>query len=96
MVGEEYRVADIVIAECVIDVLVFLSLVFHHLYYANVFYHHAKAVLPDDLGDLLRDFDLRRVLVIALIGIYPVGVLAGRFFTKIESNSSDVFPGIGP
>ena len=96
MMGEEHRAAGIVTAECVIDVLVFPSLVFHHLHYANVFYYHAEAVLLDDLGDLLRDFDLRRVLVIALIGMHPVGVLVGRFFAKIESNSSDVFSGIGP
>ena len=95
IVGEEYRVASIVTAEYVIDILVFPLLVFHHLHYANVFYYHAKAVLLDDLGDLLRDFDLRRVLVIVLIGMYPVGVLAGRFFAKIESNSLDVFSGIG-
>ena len=95
MIGEEYRAVGIVIAEYVIDILVLLPLVFYYLNYANVFYHHAKAILLDDLGDLLWDFDLRRVLVIALMGIYPVGVLASCFFVKVESNSSDVFSGIG-
>ena len=95
VVGEEYRAVGIVAAEYVVDILVFPSLVFYHFNYANVFYHHAEAVLPDDLGDLLWDFNLRRVLVITLIGIHSVGVLTGRFPTEVESNSSDVFSGIG-
>ena len=53
MMGEEYQVVSIVIAECVIDILMFLSLVFYHLNYANVFYYHIKTILLDDLGDLL-------------------------------------------
>ena len=93
--SEEYRVVGIVIAKCVIDILVFPSLVFHYLNYTNVFYYHAKAVLPDDLGDLLWDFDLYRVLVIALIGIYLVGVLVDYFFVKVKSNSLDIFSRIG-
>ena len=51
--SEEYRAVSIIIAEYIIDILVFLSLVFHHLNYANIFYYYAKAVLPDNLDDLL-------------------------------------------
>ena len=91
IIDKEYRVVSIVTTEYIIDILVFPSFVFHYLNYANMFYYHAKAVLPDNLGDLLWDLDLRRVLVIALIGIYLVGVLAGCFFIKVESNSSDIF-----
>ena len=94
MVGEEYRAVGIVVAECVVDILVFLLLVFYYFNYANVFYHYAEAVLPDNLGDLLWDLNLCRVLVIALIGMYLVGVLIGRFSAKVESNSSDVFSGV--
>ena len=53
MVGEEYRAVSIVITECVIDILVFLSFVFHYLNYTNIFYYHAKTILPDNLDDLL-------------------------------------------
>ena len=53
MVGKEYRVVSIVIAKYIIDILVFLSLVPHHFNYTNVFYHHTKAVLLDNLDDLL-------------------------------------------
>ena len=95
MVSEEYRAVDIVVFESFVDMFVLFSFVFHHLNYANVFYYYAKAILPDDLGDLLWDFDLHRVLVIALMGMHSVGVLVGCFFTKVESNSSDVFSGIG-
>ena len=51
--GKEYRVVSIVIAEYIIDILVFLLLVFHYLNYVNVFYYYAKAILLDNLGDLL-------------------------------------------
>ena len=53
MIGEEYRVVGIVIAEYVIDILMFLLLVFHYLNYTNVFYYYIKAILLDNLGDLL-------------------------------------------
>ena len=95
IVSKEYRAVSIVASESFVDIFVLSSFVFHHLNYTNVFHHHAKAILPDDLGDLLWDFDLRRVLVIALMGIHPVGVLTDCFFAKVESNSSDVFSGIG-
>ena len=51
--GKEYRVVSIVIVEYVIDILVFLLLVFYHLNYANVFYYHAKTILLDNLDNLL-------------------------------------------
>ena len=51
--GEEYQVVSIVIAKYIIDILVFLSLVFHYLNYINVFYYYAKTILLDNLGDLL-------------------------------------------
>ena len=51
--GKEYRVVGIVIAEYIIDILMFLSLVFYYLNYANIFYYYVKAILPDNLGDLL-------------------------------------------
>ena len=94
VVGEEHWAVGIVVAECVVDVLVFPPLVFYHFNYANVFYYYAEAVLSDNLGDLLWDLNLCRVLVIVLMGMYPVGVLAGRFSAKVESNSSDVFSGV--
>ena len=96
MVSEEYRVVGIVVSKSFVDMLVLFSFVFHHFNYANVFHYHAKTILLDDLGDLFWDFDLRRVLVIALMGIHLVGVLADYFFAKVESNSSDVFSRIGP
>ena len=51
--GKEYRVVNIVIAKYIIDILVFLLLVFYYLNYANVFYYYAKTILLDNLGDLL-------------------------------------------
>ena len=53
IVGEEYRVVSIIIAEYVIDILVFLSLVFHYFNYTNVFYYYAKAILLDNLDNFL-------------------------------------------
>ena len=93
IVGEEYQVVNIITAKSIIDILIFLLFVFHHLNYANIFYYYAKAILPDNLSDLLQNFDLYRVLVIALISIYLVDILIGYFFTKVKSNSSDIFSG---
>ena len=50
---EEYRVISIIIAKYIIDILIFLSLVFHHLNYTNVFYYYTKAILLDNLDNLL-------------------------------------------
>ena len=96
IVDKEYRVVSIVVAKYVVDILVFLSLVFYHFNYVNVFYYYTEAVLLDNLNNLLWDFNLRRALVIALIGIYPIGVLIDRFFAKVKSNSLDIFSRIGP
>ena len=89
--GEEYRVVSIVIAKYIIDIFLFSTLVSHYLNYANVFYYYAKTVLLDNLYDFLWDFDLRRVLIIVLIGIYSVSVLIDCFLIKVKSNSSDIF-----
>ena len=89
--GEEYRVVSIIVIKRVVNMFVFSLLVFHHLNYANVFYYYAKAILPDDLGDLFQNLDLRRVLIIALMGMHSINILTSWFFTKVESNSSDVF-----
>ena len=50
---KEYRVVSIIIAKYIIDILIFLLLVFYYLNYANVFYHYTKAILLDNLDDLL-------------------------------------------
>ena len=53
MVDKEYRVVNIVIAEYIIDILVLSPLVFYYLNYTNIFYYYAKAILLDNLDDLL-------------------------------------------
>ena len=73
--GEEYRVVSIVIAEYIINIFILFSFVFHYLNYTNVFHYYIEAILLDNLGDLLRDFDLYKVLIIVLMGIYLVSVL---------------------
>ena len=75
--------------------LMLFLFVFHYLNYANVFHYHAKAILLDNLSDLLWDFDLRKVLVITLMDIHLVSVLTDCFFVKVKSNSSDIFSRIG-
>ena len=51
--GKEYRVVSIIIAKYIIDILIFLSLIFHHLNYINIFYYYAKTILLDNLDNLL-------------------------------------------
>ena len=95
IISKEYRVVSIVTFKSFIDILIFFSFVFYHLNYTNIFYYHTKTILPDNLYDLLQNFDLRRVLIITLIDIYLVSVLIDYFFVKVESNSLDIFSRIG-
>ena len=91
MINKEYRVVSIVIVEYIIDIFVFSLFVFYYLNYINVFYYYTKAILLDNLDNLLQNFDLRRVLVITLINIYSINILIDQFLIKVKSNSSDVF-----
>ena len=91
MASKEYRAVSIVVSKSFVDMLILFLFVFYHLNYANIFYYHAKAILLDNLYNFLEDFDLYRVLIIALIDIYSVSVLVGCFLIKVESNSLDVF-----
>ena len=51
--GEEYRVVSIIIAKYIINILVFFLLVFHYLNYTNIFYYYTKAILLNNLDNLL-------------------------------------------
>ena len=75
IVKEEYRVASIITLEYIVDILIFFLVILYYLNYFYIFYHHAKAILLDNLGYLFRDFDLDKILVIILVGIYLISVL---------------------
>ena len=51
--GKEYQAVSIVAAKYIVDILIFPSLVFYYFNYTNIFYHHTKAILLDNLDDLL-------------------------------------------
>ena len=53
MISEEYRAVGIVIFKSFVDMLVLSSFVFYHFNYANIFHYYTKAILPDNLNDLL-------------------------------------------
>ena len=53
MISEEYRVVNIIVSKSFVDILMLSLFVFHYFNYANIFYYYAKAILLDDLDDLL-------------------------------------------
>ena len=53
MINKEYRVVSIVIVEYIINIFVFSLFVFYYLNYINVFYYYTKAILLDNLDNLL-------------------------------------------
>ena len=53
MISEEYRVVSIIIFESFVDILVLSSFIFYHFNYANIFHYYAKAILPNNLNNLL-------------------------------------------
>ena len=95
IIREEYRVANIFISKYVVDILIFFLVVLYYLNYFYVFHYYTKAILLDNLGYLFKDFDLSRVLVIALIGIYSISVLICWFLIEVKSNLLDIFSRLG-
>ena len=53
IIGKEYRVISIIIVEYIIDILIFLLLIFHYLNYINMLHYYAKTILLDNLDNLL-------------------------------------------
>ena len=51
--SEEYQVVNIVIAKYVIDIFMLFLFVFYYLNYTNIFYYYTKAILLDNLDNLL-------------------------------------------
>ena len=76
VVGEEYRIVDIVVFEGFVYVFIFFPFISYHVNYANVFYYHTEAVLPYDFHHTFENFYFCRAFVISLMSVDTVSMFA--------------------
>ena len=92
MVGEEYRTVDVVALESFVYVFVFFPFISYHVDYANVLYHHTKAILPYDFRYTFENFYFCRAFVVSLVSVDAVSMFVLLVFTEVEPDTLDVFP----
>ena len=91
VVRVEHRAMRIDAFELFCDVLFFCPVVFEHLDYANVFYHHIKALrllAPNDFSHGGGKVDFRGFFVAALVGVDSVVVFAFFVLAKVDLDFS--------
>ena len=93
MVGEEYRIVDVVALESFIYVFVFFPFISYHVDHANVLYHYTEAVLLYDFRHTFGNFYFCRAFIVFLISVNAVSMFALLVFIEVEPNTLDIFPG---
>ena len=91
MVGEEYRIVDIVALESFVYIFVFFPFISYYIDYANVLYYYTEAVLPYDFRHTFGNFYFCRAFIISLISVDAVSMFVLLVFIEVEPNTLDVF-----
>ena len=92
VVGEEYRMVDVVALESFVYVFVFFPFISYHVDHANVLYHYTKAILPYDFRYTFGNFYFYRAFVVSLVSVDVVSMFALLVFIEVEPDTLDVFP----
>ena len=93
VVGEEYRIVDVVVLESFVYVFVFFPFISYYVDYANVLYYYTEAVLPYDFRYTFGNFYFYRAFVVSLVSVNAVSMFVLLVFIEVESDTLDVFSG---
>ena len=91
MVGEEYRIVDVVALESFVYIFVFFPFISYYINHANVLYYHTEAVLPYDFRHTFGNFYFCRAFVVSLVSVDAVSMFVLLVFIEVEPNTLDVF-----
>ena len=91
MVGEEYRIVDVVALESFVYVFMFFPFISYYVDHANVLYYHTEAILPYDFRHTFGNFYFYRAFVVSLVSVNAVSMFVLLVFIEVEPNTSDVF-----
>ena len=91
MIGEEYRIVDIVVLESFVYIFVFFPFISYYIDYTNVLYYYTKAVLLYNFRYTFENFYFCRAFVVSLISVDAVSIFVLLVFIEVKSNILDVF-----
>ena len=91
MVGEEYRIVDVVILESFVYIFVFFPFISYYIDHTNVLYYYTKAILPYNFHYTFGNFYFYRAFVVSLISIDAISMFILLVFIEVKPNISDIF-----
>ena len=91
MMGEEYRIVDVVVLEGFVYVFVFFPFISYYVDYANVLYYYTEAILLYDFRYTFWNFYFYRAFIISLVSVDTVSMFAWLVFIEVKPNILDVF-----
>ena len=91
IIGEEYRIVDVVALKSFVYIFVFFPFISYHVDYTNMLYHYTEAILLYDFRHTFGNFYFYRAFVVSLVSVDAVSIFTLLVFIEVKSNISNVF-----